>query len=245
MNQTRKISFLLLTAASCMALSACQTTANQQAQIRADKIDAAIERAAGEAGAANGSLATLERAYKRDSNDPATATGYGRALREAGRLQRSVMVLAPFADDGKKFPDAKIEFAATQAALGNYTDAEKYARTALESRPENGHAYHVLGVALDAQGLHQPAEAAFRNALDRWEGNPAPVLNNLGLNLASQGYIDEALDTLRRALATAPDRGEIERNLRIVSALQPRAHENAASEGLHTVPKPQRKPNQG
>ena len=230
--------FILL-AASAMALtlSACQTTGSSNAA----RVDAALDRAALESGGPGASLATLERAYKRNSDDSETATQYGRALREAGRLQRSVVVLAPFADDGKKFPQAKIEYGATQAAMGNYEDAADYAREAIKLVPDNGQAHHVLGVALDAQGKHPEAEVEFRKALETWQGDPAPVLNNLGLNLAAQGYIDEALETLRKALDTSPNRTEIERNLRIVSALQPRAHASG-SEGYNYAPKPKRKP---
>lgn len=239
---TRKLAFnrtFILLAASAMALtlSACQTTGSTNAA----RIDAALDRAAQESGSPAASLATLERAYKRNSDDSETATQYGRALREAGRLQRSLVVLAPFADDGKKFPQAKIEYGATHAAMGNYEDAADYAREALKIVPDNGQAHHVLGVALDAQGKHPEAEAEFRAALETWKGDPAPVLNNLGLNLAAQGYIDQALETLRTALATAPNRTEIERNLRIVSALQPRAHASGDS-GYNFPPKPKRKP---
>jgi Flp pilus assembly protein TadD len=243
---TNKRRFVLLAATGMvLTLSACQTTAQHNADARADRIDAAIARASGEANGTGqaDSLLMLERSYKRNSDDPDTATKYGRALREANRLQRSAVVLSPFADDGKKFPQAKIEYAATQAAMGNYTDSEKYARDAIALNPDSAQAYHVLGIALEAQGHHKPAEAAFRNALDLWEGDPAPVLNNLGLNLAAQGYIDEALDTLRKALATSPNRMEIERNLRIVSALQPRAHAENDT-GYKFPPKPARKPGQ-
>lgn len=241
---TIKRTLLLATAATAViGLSACQTTAGANGD-RTAAIDAALERASGEingTGRAD-SLLVLENAYKRDSENGDLGTRYGRALREAGRLQRSAVVLAPFADDGKKFPQAKIEYAATQAAMGNYGDAETYARAAINLEPENAQAHHILGTALDAQRKHEEAEKEFRLALDTWQGDPAPVLNNLGLNLAAQGYIDEAIDTLRKAAATAPNRTEIERNLRIVSALQPRAHENNASSGYNTPPKPQRKP---
>jgi len=46
------------------------------------------------------------------------------------------------------------------------------------------------------------------------------MLNNTGLNLAALGFLDEALDALRKAKTTASNKEEIERNIRIVSALQ-------------------------
>jgi Flp pilus assembly protein TadD len=238
-------SLLVLAAATAtLALSACQaTTSNMNAQQRSAAINAALEQASNTKSGRTESLAVLENAYKRDSENGDLGTRYGRALREAGRLQRSAIVLAPFADDGKKFPQAKIEYAATEAAMGNYDSAEDYARAALTLTPDNPHAHHILGVALDAQRKHEEAEKEFRTALEHWEGDPAPVLNNLGLNLASQGYIDEALDTLRTAAATAPNREEIERNLRIVSALQPAQQSSAAGNNDEKAPPtPKRKP---
>ncbi len=230
---------LVTASTAILALSACQTTGSSTS----NRVNAALDRAAQEQGTPEATLNTLERAYKRDSDNAETATQYGRALREAGRLQRSLVVLTPFADDGKKFPQAKIEYAATQAAMGNYDEAIDYANAAITLRPGSGQAHHILGVALDAKGNHPLAEQSFRKALETWEGDPAPVLNNLGLNLAAQGYIDQAIDTLRQAMATAPNRTEIERNLRIVSALQPRAHAGGGGGGYPvTAPKPKRKP---
>ncbi len=47
-------------------------------------------------------------------------------------------------------------------------------------------------------------------------------MNNLALNLATQGFIDEAIEVLERAKALSPDRIEIERNLRIIRTLNER-----------------------
>ena len=122
--------------------------------------------------------------------------------------------------------------------MGNYIDAEDAARKAVLLDPKRGQAYHVLGIALDAQGHHEQAQVALQKALDHWEGNPSAVLNNIGLNLAAQGFLDEAIETLRKAQDMAPNRKEIERNLRIVSALQ----YQPPKEGMRLVPKPPRKP---
>lgn len=229
---------LLLCAAALMPLTGCQTTS---ASAGGDKTGAALERAAsGASGAASAaeSLPLLERAYKRDSGNQDTAVKYAHALRSADRLNRAALVLTPFIEDSKASAGAHTEYAAIMAATGSYTDAETHARKALEMAPENAQAYHVLGIALDAQGQHKPAEEAFRKGLEHWQGDPSPILNNLGLNLASQGFIDEAIDTLRKAAATAPGRTDIERNLRIVSALQTQPPQS----GFRLVPKPPRKP---
>lgn len=210
---------------SALALSACQTTGSTaQANAHAAQIDAALHQAASRAeagGSTRDSLPIVEKLYKRNPNDVTVAVRYARALRENDRLSRASIVMAPFArDDRKPNAAARAEFSAIQASLGNYAVAEEFARKALAMNNSNSDAWHMLGIALDAQGKHGEAETAFRKALTGWQGDPAPVLNNLGLNLAAQGFLDEAAETLRKALATAPNREEIERNLRIVSALR-------------------------
>jgi Flp pilus assembly protein TadD len=58
-------------------------------------------------------------------------------------------------------------------------------------------------------------------------------MNNLALNLASQDFLDEAVAILEKAQTIAPDRIEVERNLRIVRTLQQSARH---------APKPVAKP---
>ncbi len=227
---------LAITAA--IPLSACQTTSTQPKST----IDSVLERAenaASDAGHTQESLALLERLYKRNSDDPKIALKYAKALREAGHLNRANMVITPFAgEEAEPDASAKTEYASIQAALGNYLSAEEYSRQAILLNTQSSQAYHILGISLDAQGHHKQAEVAFRKAIDLWEGDPGPILNNLGLNLAAQGFLDEAVDTLRKAVAISPERTEIERNLRIVSVLQ----EQAPASRRHNAPLPVRKP---
>lgn len=241
MNYKNKLLTGSLILGTALSLAACQTTAPGVAD-REAKINAVMERAAANAqhrGKTEQSLAILEQLYKRNSNDPGAALKYAHALREQGYYNRAELILKPFAT-APKLKDANIavEYASILAAMGNYAEAEAVGRRAVLLDPTLGKAYHILGIALDAQGHHPQAQVAFEKGLDYWEGDPSPILNNLGLNLAAQGFLDEAIQTLRKAKATAPDRKEIERNLRIVSALQyqPPAH------GARPVPTPPRKP---
>lgn len=222
---------------SALMLAACQTTGTTGVGAKAsDPVDAALQRS-GESRAVE-SLPTIERLYKQDSNNPNLAVRYARALRENGRMTRAAMVLNPLIENPKtKTIDVITEYAAVQASMGNYELAEKHARAAVLKDQNSAEAYHVLGIALDAQGFNKQAEVAFRKALDNWSGDPSPVLNNLGLNLAAQGFLDEAISTLRRAAALAPQKTEIERNLRIVQALQ-------VQPGTNTTPYAQTKTNQ-
>lgn len=237
----RKITTPLLLLAAAGSLSACAATQPGMAQ-REAKMDSVLQRAAHDAeseGRSEQSLAIIEQLYKRNSSDPAAALNYARVLRQENYFNRAALVLKPFATaQNTQDPEVFIEYASIMAAMGNYKDSEEVARKAVVAAPESGQAYHVLGIALDAQGHHEQAQVAFEKGLEYWEGNPSPILNNMGLNLAAQGFLDEAIETLRKAMDTAPNRMEIERNLRIVSALQ----YQPPIEGTRQVPPPPKKP---
>lgn len=223
-SKVKKLALIMLCTS---ALTACQSTAQKKTEMDETlAIDNALKQAAITAamqGEKEKSLALVERLYRRNSEDPKLAMLYAQALRKEDRLTRAALVIQPHVMSGL-VPEELIspvytEYAAILAAMGDYKQAEFYARQAVIKAPELGRPYHILGLALDAQGHHPEAEIALRKAIDRWQGDPTPVLNNLGLNLAAQGFLDQAVETLRKAKAAAPNRDEIERNLRIVSAL--------------------------
>jgi Flp pilus assembly protein TadD len=194
------------------------------------QVEDALDRAAMEAATASGQpelgrLRLMERAYRRDPENVELATAYAAALRQAGFANRAAIVLGPFAGRPDASPEVRTEFAAVQLELGQYRQAEEGAAAVARAAGADGaasapRAYHLLGLALEAQGRHAEAERAFRQALEAWEGDPAPVLNNLALNLAAQGRTAEARDVLLEARAGGPaPRPEVERNLRIVETL--------------------------
>ncbi|MDB2682920.1 hypothetical protein N9Z27_01560 [Alphaproteobacteria bacterium] len=218
-----KLSKLLLTITLGVTLSACQTTNAQDQTTRSDKIDAALEQAATAAsisGNKKQSLAYLEKIYSRKRDNPVAAINYGKALKEAKEYERAAIVLAPFANDIEAPAAAKTEYAGIQLALGNNDEAEKYAQKAVIQDDKQFKAFHYLGIALDAKTQHVEAERAYKKGLENWQGDPVPIMNNLSLNLASQGHLDEALEILKKAKSLAPNRIEVERNIRIVKALQ-------------------------
>lgn len=237
---------LLFGASTCLMLSACADNAtntgvasnSDRLASHSERIDAALERAAYSAvaqGQSRQSLGYLERIYQRKSDDPVAATNYAAALRESGDLNRASLVLSAFAEDNESPFFVKSEYSSIQLALGNHNEAARFAGEATLMNPDDFRAYQNLGIALDMKGDHEGAENAFRKGLERWEGDPTPIMNNLALNLASQGFLEEAIEILNKAKALAPDRIEVERNLRIVTALQ-------QSHGGY-IPKPKAKPN--
>lgn len=216
--------FLASLSVSVIALAACGSTgANVSNQADARRMDQILDRAAREAKASGNkveTLALLEQIYKRNSDDPAVATAFGQALREDEQLNQARQILYPFTEGNEAYPDAVTELAMVQLALGQYKEAELTSRRAVEIDEESGRAYLALGTALDAQNYHEQAEIAFRKGIDQWKGDPAPIMNNLALNLASQNKLDQAIDMLKKAQEISPGRVELERNMRIITTLK-------------------------
>lgn len=210
---------------SVLALAACGTTGNANVTNgkEASRVDAILERAAREAKASGNrteTVALLEQIHQRNPDDAAIATGLGQALREDEQFTRARQVLLPFTEGKNTYPDAVMELAMVQLSLGQYKEAELTARKAVELDPNSGRAYLALGTALDAQNYHEQAEVAFRRGIEKWKGDPTPIMNNLALNLASQNKLDQAIDMLQKAKELSPGRVELERNLRIVTTLK-------------------------
>ena len=217
MNKNLKLACIL--GVTALTLNACAATAPTNDKAR---IDAALDRAAAGAaisGKTSQSLSLMERVYQRDPSNEASAIKYAVALREAGEPEKSALILQSAAKSSTASSNALREYAATQLELGDYNLAENYARKAIAKDAKDGQAWHILGIALDTQTKHKEAEQAFRKALDMWDGDPVPIMNNLALNLASQKHTEEAIEILKKAKAIAPNRMEIERNLRIISTL--------------------------
>ncbi len=206
-------------------LSACQTTKTSSQDTSTNRLDAAIEKAAISAsknGSVGGTLIALEKKYKRNSNNPKYALAYANALRKTNHLERAALILSAFANEEDAFAGVKTEMSAIELGLSNYNSAEKYAKEAILQNPNDYQAYQNLGIALDAKEMHPEAEKAFRKGLEHWQGDPTAIMNNLALNLATQGFVDEAVEILERAKKLSPERIEIERNLRIIRTLNER-----------------------
>ena len=230
MAQTFRGILLASLSVSVLALAACGTTTdpNRSNPSDAARVDSILERAAREAKASGNKAETvvlLAQVHERNPKDAAVATSYGQALREDEQFNLARQVLLPFSNGKNAYPDAVTEHSMVELAHGQYKEAELTARRAVEMDPKSGRAYLALGTALDAQNYHEQAEVAFRRGLDQWKGDPAPMMNNLALNLASQNKLDQAIDMLRKAQEISPGRMELERNLRIISTLKEGAND--------------------
>jgi Flp pilus assembly protein TadD len=195
-----------------------------------DETEARLNTAAHQAilaGKTGEALALHARLYDRDKTD-VNALNYAQLLRKSGNAEKAVEVLSRHVNGrdgtikGAATPIMINEYAAASIETGDYATAEAALNLVLENRDMaafHADAYNLLGIVLDAQEKHREAESAYRQALDSWKGDPASVMNNLGLSLAAQGCFDEALTVLRQALLKAPAKKEIARNIKFVSDL--------------------------
>lgn len=214
--------FVALPLSGCVTTSSPEDVALQEKPSIDERLDAALENAViatSKDSKATARLLRLEKDYKNNSENPEIALAYAQSLRHAELLPRAELVLKPFADEELAYPGVKTEMSMIALARGNYDSAEKYAQDAVLQNTEDYQAYQNLGIALDAKEMHPEAERAFRKGLENWKGDPTSIMNNLALNLATQGFVDEAIEVLERAKSLSPHRVEIERNLRIIRTL--------------------------
>ncbi len=215
------ISVLIL---SACAASSPKTTSQDtmRPKFKTGAIDKAIDKALQQA-EANGNtqevLTLLAQTHNRAPEDAKLAARYANALRQDEQIEKAIKVLSPFTFGDNKDIDAITESAMAHLSIGDFKIAETLATDAIEMDKKNARAYLALGTAQDAQSKHQDAEISFREGIKYWSGNPAPILNNLALNLASQGHLEEALSLIQKAQKEAPRNMELERNKRIISTL--------------------------
>jgi Flp pilus assembly protein TadD len=228
---TQKSSVIALSGAVvCLALAACKPSYPNnpfdslnghnmatKTRARTAAADAVDENNITEA------LAQYEKLFEGRRYAGEDALKYAELLRRSGDADKALTVASKAAKLKNAPPALMNEVAAAKIALGDFAGGEDAAGQTLANPDLTGlHAEsaHLMGIAVDAQGRHKDAEIFFRQALDKWQDDPAPVMNNLGLNLANQAKFDEALTILRQALLLSPDRAEIARNIDIVSELR-------------------------
>ncbi|MGM0421560.1 MAG: tetratricopeptide repeat protein [Pseudomonadota bacterium] len=225
----------------CLALAGCEAHIDGQPTARqsenTETTNERLETAAKQAitdGNTDEALISYEKLYRQDSRDPQTALNYAYVLRKTGNAERAVLVLAPFVDaKDKKSADPVdplilLEHASSTLEMGRFKEAEGLLQDMLDSPDTvelDPQILNLIGVSMDAQGMHTVAEEYYREALEAWQGQPITVMNNLALNLTHQGYFDEALTLLRKAYVMAPERDIIAANIDLVTDL----HKNIQS----------------
>ena len=183
--------------------------------LRPDHIDAVLLSAEllDEVGQYDLSVETYKLVPKDSPDYHAAELGRAEALRRAAKPDAAIEVLERLAID---YPTQ----APVQSALGGlFRQQEDYASAAaaydraLELTPETSRnrwfLLYARGIAHERLDHWDEAEADFRAALDLNPEQPQ-VLNYLGYSLVEkQEKLDEALDMIKRAVASRPDSGYI------------------------------------
>lgn len=215
----RQVALFLLSCTAALALTGCGSGDGSSAPPTTTMSGQAIPNQASLYGEKRESYSVVERQYNANPDDEIIASRYAKVLRESGDIKKAKLVLDKVTRDKDAPSLAYTELAALNLETGNFTASETAARKAIKLDNNNYRAWHILGISLDAQQKHPEAQTAFEKALELWKGDAVPVMNNLALNLAAQGYTDKALEMLYAAKKKDPSRVEIERNIRIIRTL--------------------------
>jgi tetratricopeptide (TPR) repeat protein len=152
--------------------------------------------------------ADLARAVRqRRPDDPRFAQLEARALSQAGRKDRAVVVLR---DAVAAHPDdltTQLSLVQMLEDAGRSAEADQALAKSGEQFPRDARVPFQRGALLEKRKSYREAEAAFRAALAD-DPDHAPTLNYLGYMLADRGErLDEAVDLVEHALKLDPDNG--------------------------------------
>ena len=103
---------------------------------------------------------------------------------------------------------------------GDYGNAEKYFRDAVEKAPRDATAWVGLAASYDRIGRYDLADRAYRNAINL-VGETTEILNNLGYSYMLRGQFANARRYMRKAYARAPNDPTVINNLQLLDSLVP------------------------
>jgi tetratricopeptide (TPR) repeat protein len=132
---------------------------------------------------------------------------HGAALASMGQLEHALPAYKAAIKLEPNFAGAYLAMGDTQRKLRQLQDAQSTYRKLLRAQPENVDAYIALGSVLAEMGQLAEAEAPLRRALlhARDSKEKATIHNNLSISLSSQNRHAEALESLERTQALAPE----------------------------------------
>ncbi len=136
-----------------------------------------------------------------------TAMGQGSAAAEAYRriLSRDA------SPTREQLHTARLAVGRADLAAGRGKEAEAIYTALAAANSSDPIGYNGLAIALDQQGRHGEAQAAYRKALAI--ADTAATRSNLGLSLAMSGNVADALAVMRPAVAEASEVPRIRHNL--------------------------------
>ncbi len=132
---------------------------------------------------------------------------HGTALASMGQFEQAVSAFLAAIKTEPNAADAYLSLGMAQRKLGRPEDAQATYRKLLRVHPEHVDGYIALGSVLAETGQMAEAEAPLRKALSHARGPKleAAIHNNLSIVLGSQNKHADALESLERTQALAPE----------------------------------------
>jgi tetratricopeptide (TPR) repeat protein len=131
---------------------------------------------------------------------------HGTALAGMNQFEQAVPAFQEVIKREPNIADAYLALGQAQRKLGKFEEAQSTYRKLLRAQPENADAYIALASVLAEMGQFAEAEAPLRRALlhARDPKVQAAIHNNLAISLGGQNRHAEALESLERTQALAP-----------------------------------------
>jgi Flp pilus assembly protein TadD len=164
------------------------------------------------------------QAYRSNTNDPAAAIRYARALREIGQRAQASAVLEQATIANPRNKAVAGAYGRALAEVGDFPKALEILNKAHTPDQPDWKILSVTGVVLDQMGRHEEARRHYTSALNLRPDEPS-VLTNLGLSYTLSKELPRAEETLRRAMARPNADPRTRQNLAIVIGLQGRFEE--------------------
>ncbi len=133
---------------------------------------------------------------------PAIYNDLGFVLERQGMTEEAIEQYRKSLELDPKSASAHYNLAASLARSGDFPEAERHFRAALESKP-NSQVYTGLGFVLWQQGRVDEAISSLQVAIDTDPQNAA-AYDHLGTILIQQGRLEEAASSYRRLVRTRP-----------------------------------------
>ena len=132
---------------------------------------------------------------------------HGTALAGMNQFEQAIPAFQDVIRQQPNIPDAYLSLGQAQRKLGQFEEAQDTYRKLLRALPENADGYMALASVLAETGQFAEAEAPLRRALlnARDPKMQAGIHNNLAIVLENQNKHTDALESLERIQALAPE----------------------------------------